>query len=120
MNPSGESPWPWPESLDAIVAAPAHHVVLFENNHVRVLDARIAPGDTVPLHTHRWPSVLHILSSSDFVRRNVAGEVELDTRRAPATRAHIVWLPPLPPHTLENVGDVEIHVISVELKQAAG
>lgn len=29
------------------------------------------------------------------------------------------WSGPLPPHTLENVGDVEFRAISVELKGAA-
>jgi len=50
-----------PEELDALRAAPGHHTLLFENDRVRVLDANIAPGDTVPLHTHRWPGALYIL-----------------------------------------------------------
>ena len=29
-----------------------------------------------------------------------------------------LWSGPLPPHTLENVGDSELRVISVELKSA--
>ena len=33
--------WPWDESLDALAAAPAHHRLVFENAHVRVLDTRI-------------------------------------------------------------------------------
>jgi hypothetical protein len=48
----------WPDSLDAMVAAPEHHEILLENERVRVLDSRIKAGDTVPVHTHRWPSVL--------------------------------------------------------------
>ncbi len=31
----------WPEALDALVAAPEHHTLLFENATVRVLDTRI-------------------------------------------------------------------------------
>lgn len=53
----------WPDSLDAMVAAPEHHEVLLENERVRVLDSRIKPGDTVPVHTHRWASVLYIQRS---------------------------------------------------------
>ena len=37
----------WPDSLDAMVAAPEHHEVLLENERVRVLDSRIKPGETV-------------------------------------------------------------------------
>jgi mannose-6-phosphate isomerase-like protein (cupin superfamily) len=121
MSSSREVPtWPWADSLDAVAAAAAHHAVLFENSQVRVLDTRIAPGDTVPLHTHRWPSVLHVLSWSDIVRRDGNGSVVLDTRTAPMTPPQVTWSPALPPHTLENVGYEEIHIISIELKQGAG
>ena len=70
----------WPDELDALVAAPLHHDLLFENEAVRVLDARILPGHTVPLHTHRWPCATYILAWSDFVRRDGEGAVVLDTR----------------------------------------
>jgi hypothetical protein len=36
--------WPWPETLDALQAAPGHHQVLFEDDRVRVLDTRISAG----------------------------------------------------------------------------
>ena len=110
--------WQWPDSLDAVVAAPGHHVVMLENAEVRVLDTRVMPGDTVPLHTHRWPSVLYVLSWSDFVRRDERGEVTLDSRAAGLMPPKVLWSPALPPHTLENVGDREIHIISVELKRS--
>lgn len=115
---SGEGAWPWPAALDALVAAPQHHKLLFENDRVRVLDTRIAPGDTVPLHTHRWPAVNQINSWSDFVRRDEDGNVLVDTRGRPppASLPFVVWSEPLPPHTLENVGSAELHVVSTELK----
>jgi len=114
--------WPWPESLDAMSAAPAHHRLLLENERVRVLETRIEPGDTVPLHTHRWPSVYHILSWSDFVRRDAEGQVLVDSRTPGSTiePPSAVWSEPLPPHTLENVGSQPIHLVSVEIKSASG
>ncbi len=116
-NP-GSAVWPWPDSLDALIAAPRHHALLLENDRVRVLDTRIPPGETVPVHTHRWPSILYVLGWSDFVRRDADGGVLVDTRAAepvsePPT---VLWSDSLPPHSLENVGQTEIHVISVELK----
>ena len=42
--------WTWPDSLDALTAAPESHRLLFENDEVRVLEARIAPGETTGLH----------------------------------------------------------------------
>jgi hypothetical protein len=117
-KPSVAGGWPWPETLDALVAAPRHHRLILENDRVRVLDTRIAPGETVPAHTHRWPAVNHIHGWSDFVRRDGGGKVLVDTRGrpAPASLPFAVWSEPLPPHTLENVGASELHVISVELK----
>src|ERR1700741_3995299 len=53
------SAWPWPASLDALSAAPRHHTLLLENDRVRVIETRIAPGDIVPVHTHCWPSGLY-------------------------------------------------------------
>ena len=110
--------WPWSDAMDALQAAPRHHRVVFENNRVRVLDTRIGPGETVPLHTHRWATVTHIQAWSDFVRRDADGRVLVDTRGrpAPASLPFVAWSEPLPPHTLENVGATELHVVSVELK----
>jgi quercetin dioxygenase-like cupin family protein len=108
----------WPDALDAMVAAPDHHEVLLENERVRVLDSRIKPGETVPVHTHRWASVLYILSTSEFIRYDAEGNAVFDSRTA-ATNVEsgtVVWSPPLRAHLVENVGDTEIRVISVELK----
>jgi hypothetical protein len=113
--------WTWPDSLDALIAAPAHHALLFENDAVRVLETRIPPGELVPVHTHRWPSVLYVLSWSAFVRRDAAGTVLVDSRLVDPTGAppSVVWSESLPPHSLENVGAREIRLVSVELKQVA-
>lgn len=110
----------WPPELDAVVAAPKQHSILLENDHVRVLNTRIEPGETAPLHTHRWPAALYILSSSHFVRRDADGNVLVDSRRtgSVAVPGTSNWLPPLPAHTLENVGDSPIHNIQIELKKA--
>lgn len=111
----------WPPELDALRAAPNHHRLVLENDRVRVLDTRIAPGDTVPLHTHCWPAVHHVISWSDFVRRDAEGKVTVDTRGKPppASLPAVLWGEALPPHTLENVGKNELHVVSIESKTPA-
>lgn len=107
----------WPEELDALNAVPRYHAVLLENEHVRVLEARVLPGHTVPLHTHRWPCVQYILSWSDFIRRDSKGVIVADSRGfGTKVEGRALWSEALPPHTLENVGEKEIHVIAVELK----
>jgi hypothetical protein len=117
---SGSPPtsWPWPDDLDAMTAAPGFHTVLFEDDRVRVLDGRVPPGATVPVHTHRWGGVLYILGSSDFVRRDPDGNVLADTRALKSTpiTGTAVWGAPLTPHSLENVGNEEFRTLTVELK----
>lgn len=114
-----KSEWHWPDSLDAVVAASKHHKILLENNQVRVLDTCIAPGEITPVHTHRWPAVYYIKSWSDFVRRDDKENVMLDSRESQelSTVPSILWSEPLPPHSVENVGQAEICLISVELKR---
>ena len=111
--------WPWPDSLDAVRTAPAYHRVLFENEHVRVLEVRIKPGQIVPVHTHRWPAAVYVISASDFIRRDDNGNLLFDSRTAgptPATPA-AQWTGPLPPHSVENIGSADIHLITTELKE---
>jgi len=113
--------WPWPDDLDAMIAAPGFHTVLFENDRVRVLDGRVPSGATVPVHTHRWGGVLYILAPSDFVRRDPDGNVLADTRAARSTPilGAAVWGAPLTPHSLENVGTQEFRTLTVELKDGS-
>ena len=119
-SPAVLETWPWPDSMDALVAAPAYHQRLLENERVRVLHTLIPPGAIVPLHTHRCPGVAYVLSWSDFIRRDHHGNVLLDSRRAgsPPKIPAVQWMDRLPPHTVENVGQSEISILIVELKEA--
>jgi len=108
-----------PDRLDALTAAPETHSLLFENDAVRVIATRIAPGETTALHTHCWPQVMIVDSFSDFVRRDDSGVVMADSRGAPLPQSGAaVWLDALPPHTLENVGDADIRAVGIEIKEA--
>ena len=112
-----KDPWPWPPELDAVIAAPKHHRLVFENDQVRVLDTRISAGDTVPVHTHRWPAVYNTIRFSHFIRRDGEGKTLFDSRNLAEALPSAAWLESLPPHSIENVGDGEIHLISFELKR---
>lgn len=118
-RPQGSEIWPWPDSLDALVAAPNHHKLLFENERVRLLEVRIPAGAFVPVHTHRWPSAIYVASQSDFIRRDGEGNVLFDSRKIgpPPAGGFVQWTGPLPPHSIENVGSREILLIATELKE---
>jgi quercetin dioxygenase-like cupin family protein len=111
--------WPWPDSLDALIAAPKYHRLLLENERVRVLEVRIGPGEIVPVHTHRWPSAVCVMKSSHFLRRDGEGNLLFDSRTAGPLHAGPIgqWIPPLSPHSVENIGGSEILLYTTELKE---
>jgi hypothetical protein len=113
--------WEWPDELDALVSAPDHHHLLLENERVRVLETVVPAGETTAVHTHRWPNVQYVVSGADFLRRDGGGKATLDTRAGtgPPKPSSVLWSDPIPPHSLENVGDTELCVIMVELKDEA-
>lgn len=47
------------DRFEAVVAAPASHHILLENDRVRVLRVSVEPGATEPVHVHRWPSIMY-------------------------------------------------------------
>jgi len=49
--------WPWPNSLDAVRAAPENHVVLYEDENIRMVDVHTPPLQTNHKHDHQWLSV---------------------------------------------------------------
>jgi hypothetical protein len=119
-KPAAAPAWPWPDELDAMIAAASSHRKLFENDHVRYLEVIIRPGEFVPVHTHRWCSVIYVQSTSDFIRRDGEGRVLFDSRKAGALpkTPGVEWVGPLPPHSIENVGTSVVHLLTVELKHA--
>ena len=105
--------------LPTLPTAPTNHQLLLENDRARVLLTTIPRGATTPVHTHRWPSVEHVLGTTNFVRRDADQNVLLDTRAADPEPpiSDVLWSDPFPPHSLENVGDTELRVTMVEIKQ---
>ena len=100
-----------------MIAAPQYHRLVFENERVRVLDTVIPPGETVPVHTHRWPAIYYHIVPGHFIRRDPEGQVLFDSRTIEAQeKFSATWLDCLTPHSVENVSPHEIHVVNVELK----
>ena len=111
------APWPWPDSLDALAAASEHHRLLFEDDRLRVIDTRIPPGERTAVHTHRYPSILYVVSTSDFLRYDADGVVIGDSRKMPPQVVPSAFrFPPMPPHSVENIGSTLVHLVNVEFK----
>jgi len=99
-----------PQDLDPLKAAPDTHKLAFENAFVRVLEVRVPPGKTEPMHQHPRRVVVYL---SDFHTRTTerGGKPQENLRKAGLVR----WSDPIV-HQVENIGTTEGHVISVELK----
>jgi hypothetical protein len=109
--------WPWPDSLDALVAAPAYHIKLVENDRVRVLHTVIPPGESCPAH----PSLRRRGLPDQLERFHSPcqdGNVLADSRylSPPQTVPCVQWTDPLPPHSVENVGGSVLRILMVKLK----
>jgi hypothetical protein len=109
--------WPWPNTMDALVAAPDSHRVLFENDRVRVLDVLIEPGTREPEHTHRAPSVM-LIDEPAHIRYYVGDELRFESASAAesAPGVRVRWMNPEGPHAVENLDERRYHAIRIELK----
>jgi hypothetical protein len=99
-------------TLDPAETNPDHYKVVFENEHVRVLDYTDRPGDLTTPHDHP-NSVMYTLTS--FRRRLYQGDEQRDVEMHAGTTS---WLP-AQQHAGHNIGDTPTHVILVELKDPA-
>lgn len=112
-------PATWPAQLDAVIAAPNNHKILMENEQVRVLEVQLAPGETEPLHHHKWPSVLYIQEAGDFIDYDKDGEVIFDSRKLPEPLTFPLTMQKEPeaPHSVVNLSKTKpIRLIRVEMK----
>jgi len=95
---------------DAVDVAPEQFKVVLDNEQVRVLEFKMKPGDKQEMHTH--PATVHIeLTPTKVKITNPDGKaVEVEGKEG-----EVIWVGPVK-HTVENVGDNEIHGYIVELK----
>jgi quercetin dioxygenase-like cupin family protein len=95
---------------DVVQVAPEQFKMLLENEHVRVLEFRMKPGDKQEMHTH--PATVHIeLTPTKVKITNPDGKaVEVEGKEG-----ETIWVDPVK-HTVENIGNDEIHGYIVELK----
>jgi hypothetical protein len=116
-NRSGD-PCPWPANLDAVKAAPENHKVIFENEHVRVLEVTIAPHSKEPIHAHCWPSTLYIQQAGDAIDRDANGKILFDSRQLKVKPKvpFVEWTPAEAPHSVENLDDLPLKLIRIENK----
>jgi hypothetical protein len=114
----------WDPNLDAVIAAPENHKVIFENEKLRVLEVTLLADEEEPVHHHRWPSV--------FVFDQVQGPIHdmaPDGTRLPPNRdvmraiqawdglgCLVVQMAPQPAGRVLNSSGKTLHGIRIEMK----
>lgn len=112
-----EQPWPRPDSMDALLAAPTSGRVLLDNSRVRVLEELIEPGTCEPEHTHRPPSVM-IIDEPARIRYHQGGILLFESQASPRPRpgVRVRCMEPDGLHSVENTDQHRYHAIRVELR----
>lgn len=116
VTPSA-SEWPWTGELDALIAAPDSHRLLFENDRVRVLEVLIEAGAREPEHTHRYPSVM-IVDEPARIRYYEHGALTFESPApdTPPQGPKAVWMDAEGPHSVENIDSTRYHALRIELR----
>lgn len=106
----------WPPHLDAVAAAPQSHIVLLENEAVRVLRVTIEPGHKEPQHTHQWPSTFILVSPARirYYDLNDAIQFETDGTATPFTSENVG---PEGLHAVENIDSRPYEALRIEYKK---
>jgi hypothetical protein len=104
----GQDKFSFPDGFDAVQAAPKSHKVIFENAFVRVLDVIVSPGTTVPMHHHRWPSLLLSWDTGGKTPHIRYRRPDGSVRDIPSTNEaihpgawNVEWMNPEPMHAVE-------------------
>ena len=105
---------PLPSDIDAVTASPANFTLLLENEHVRVLEYVLAPGEQDKWHTHP-PKVSYVLSSGTLeVHFDDGTSLIADEKAGEAS-----WAGVRAKHYVKNIGTTPVRILLVEDKAAA-
>jgi quercetin dioxygenase-like cupin family protein len=100
-------------------AAPSNHEVgtrvLFENEHVRVWEVRLTPGERAPFHAHTRRYFWTVVDGAIGRQRSDDGTLRVREYRVGETQYQEPDRDNVLIHDLENVGDAELRFVTVEL-----
>ena len=117
-------PSTWDPALDAVAAAPKNHIVLFENEALRVIEVILEPDEEEPVHHHRWPSVFVFDEVQGPVHDISPGGEVLPPNRDVMVALQawdgkgclVVHMAPQPPGRVQNASGKRIHGVRIEMK----
>lgn len=115
-------PSTWDPALDAIIAAPANHRVVFES--LRVLEVTLEPGEEEPLHHHRWPCIFDQVQgpihdiAPDGTQLPPSRDVMKALAKWDGKGCLVAEMAPQPVGRVLNASNKTVHGIRVEMKKS--
>jgi len=94
---------------------PVGSTILFEDDQVRVWDATVAPGETLPIHFHDLDYVTVALTEGDVEVYEADGTIRTGHRQAGDVQVTKVGTGQT--HVLKNIGTAPYRNRIIELKQ---
>jgi beta-alanine degradation protein BauB len=96
---------------DPVAISPEYYKVLLDSNHVRVLEYRLGPGHREPMHSH--PDYVVYFFGEAKLRATYPDGHSSETVVTPGETLYRKALS----HSIENIGDTEVHALLIELKR---
>jgi quercetin dioxygenase-like cupin family protein len=97
--------------IDAVMVSPDRFKVLLENEHVRVIQYVLLPGERDQWHTHP-PKVSYVVTEGTLRITTEDGQSFLTEEKAGAA----TWMDTLGRHYAQNVGKTPVRIVLVEIK----
>ena len=119
LSMDGSDPATWDPALDAVLAAPENHAVLYEDEEIRVISVSIAPGAIEKPHHHRFPSVFvvdRVISKARDFNGATGEEIPLPIPKDLEFPIVLKFLPQ-PLHYVENLDTRPFHATRIEFKK---
>ena len=94
---------------------PPAHRLLFENEHTRVWEMLLQPGESFPMHSHEHPYLSLIMETGAVL---ILVEEDGPERRLELEAGQVVWGDTPDVHAVKNVGTTVFRNRLVEFKTA--
>ena len=103
-----------PQHVDALIASPDIYTLLLENEHVRMLEYLLEPGEREAWHTHP-PKAIYVAAGGKLRITTENG----DSFVVDENTGDTAWMNAVGRHYGENIGSTQIRIILVEVKSLA-
>jgi len=98
-------------SLDPLKVCPDTHRLLFDNEYLRVIEAKVPAGKDEPRHSHPHGITVYLADYEVETKTSPDNKVIRSSRRF----GTVTWSEAVV-HEVKNVGNSAVHAIRIELK----